>query len=312
MRCPFLREEQVKSCQAAPFRKSLARAAAQLDSERCSSPDHRSCPMLRQSNEAHPSPSRCPFLREALAQFCAATPSVTYVPWSASPEQRCAHDGHRFCSVFLGACGAGARRPSTIAADAREGRTELVAGVPMPGWLFYAESHLWLDAGDDGVGHVGIDAFVAQLLGRIERLAFVAVKGMAPPAVVLTVRGVDITLRFPRPLPIVAANMRLRASPDRLTADPYGSGWLFETRLPADAAPGPPLDAGLRHGPEAQQWMAGEVRRVSEWMHGHLHGARLAADGGRFSAELLDNLEPEHVARLLAELFAISDSRRVS
>src|SRR5512140_2425531 len=214
MRCPFLREEQVKSCQAAPFRKSLARSAAQADSERCSTPAYRGCPMLRQSHEAHPIPSRCPFLSEALAQFCAATPATTYVPWSSSPEQRCEHDGHRFCGVFLDARGADARRPAAIAADSGAARTDLVAGVPMPGWLFYAESHLWLDAGEGGIGHVGIDAFVAQLLGKIERLAFVAVKGTVPPAVTLTVRGVSLTLRFPRPLPLVAANLRLRASLD--------------------------------------------------------------------------------------------------
>jgi len=309
MRCPFLREEQIKSCQAAPFRKSLARSAAQAGSERCSSPEYRGCLMLRQSHEAHPSPSRCPFLSESLAQFCAATPVATYVPWSASPEQRCAHDGHRFCSVFLDARGADAKRPSTVGADTAEGRTDIVAGVPMPGWLFYAEGHLWLDAGDDGVGHVGIDAFLTQLLGKIGRLALVAAKGTAQPALVLTVRGVELSLRFPMPLPLVAANLRLRASLDRLTADPYGSGWLFEVRLPADAAS---FSGPLRHGSEARQWMAAEVRRVSEWLHGHLRGAQVAADGGRFSPGILDQLQPEDVARLLAEIIPASELRGTS
>ncbi len=308
MRCPFLREEQVKSCQASPFRKSLARASSSVASERCSSPDHRSCPMLRQSHEAHPSPSRCPFLSAALVQFCAACPRPTYVPWSASAEQRCAHEGHRFCSVFLEACGADARRPAAIAADAREARTDLVAGVPMPGWLLYSQSHLWLDAGEDGVGHVGIDAFVAQLLGRVERLAFTAVKGTVRPAVVLTVRGVEVVLCFPEPLPLVAANLRLRACLDRLTADPYASGWLFETRLPPDAA----ASASLRHGQEAQRWMEAEVGRVRGWIDGHLQKARLAADGGRFSPALLDHLEPDQVERLLDAIFPPSARRRPS
>lgn len=34
MRCPFLRDEQVKACEAAPFRKSLARAAARGEGDR--------------------------------------------------------------------------------------------------------------------------------------------------------------------------------------------------------------------------------------------------------------------------------------
>ncbi len=308
MRCPFLREEQVKSCQAAPFRKTLARSAAQLDSERCSSSRYASCPVLRPSREAHPSKERCPFLREALAQFCAATPAVTYVPWSASPEQRCAHDGHRFCPVFLDACGEEGRRPARIPADGPDGRSEDVAGVPMPGWLLYAESHLWLDVGDDGVLHVGIDGFVAQLLGPIERLTFLTVKGTLPPAVQIAARGAELTLRFPDPLRLVAANLRLRARLERLSADPYGSGWLFEARQPSGGMP----QGALKQGRAAKQWMTEEVRRVSEWMHAHLQRSRLAADGGRFAADFLEDLAAADVPSLLAAVFTPSQARSTS
>ena len=103
MRCPFLREEQVKSCQAAPFRKSLARSAATGEGELCTSADHASCPVAPGSREAHPDAARCPFLRESLVQFCSAAARPTYVPWSESPELRCASDGHRFCELFLAA-----------------------------------------------------------------------------------------------------------------------------------------------------------------------------------------------------------------
>ncbi|HXY41829.1 MAG TPA: hypothetical protein VEQ10_19295 [Vicinamibacteria bacterium] len=102
MRCPFLREEQVKSCQAAPFRKSLARASVRSDLERCSSPAHVDCRVAPRSHEAHPSPEHCPFLKESLVQFCALTPLPIYVPWSDSPELRCAHSGHRSCELFRG------------------------------------------------------------------------------------------------------------------------------------------------------------------------------------------------------------------
>jgi glycine cleavage system H lipoate-binding protein len=313
MRCPFLREEQVRSCQAAPFRKSVARSAARVDLERCSSPAYAGCPVAQQSREAHPSPARCPFLQESLVQFCAATPLPTYVPWSSSPELRCGHGGHRYCELFGAASGASAAQIAPP--GARDTALHVVEGIPMPGWLQYTPNHLWLDTGDDGVCHVGIDAFVAQLVGGVERLAFLTVKGSVRPAVVLTVRGVDLTLVFPEALAIVAANTRLRSSLGRLGTDPYGLGWLFEARRPADEQPVRRAADRLRCGSAAREWMESELRRVSELVHTHLvsrRGERLAADGGRFSADLLAHLDREEILRLFAELFPIPDTRRTT
>ena len=308
MRCPFLREEQVKSCHVAPFRKSLARSSATGEGERCTSADHRSCPALRESHEAHPDASRCPFLRESLVQFCAASPRPTYVPWSESPDLRCAHDGHRFCELFLAVAGASARGPALPTADSDESATAVVDGVPVPGWLFYADNHTWLDVGDDGLCHLGVDAFLARLVGEVESLTFLTVKGDVRPAVVLTVGGVDLTLVFARQLPLVAANTRLRSGLDRLVADPYGLGWLFTARWDEDAA-------GLHHGRAAREWMASEVSRLSTAVHEHLlhprAGQALPADGGSPAPGFLRHLEREDAQRLLAAFFPLPvDTRR--
>lgn len=314
MRCPFLREEQVKSCQAAPFRKSVARAVSREDLERCSSPAHVDCPVARQSQEAHPSPGRCPFLSESLVQFCAATPLPTYVPWSSSPELRCAHGGHRFCDLFLAASGALQPQPPDL--DGVDPRLHLACGVPMPGWLDYAANHLWLDTDSDGVCHLGLDAFVVQLVGKVERLAFLTLKGTVRPAVVLSVGGVDLTLAFPAPLVIVNVNTRLRSSLDRLVGDPYGRGWLFEARWPQGQTPADLAASGaLRRGEAAIQWMNDEVRKASELVHDRLvgpNGEPVAADGGRFACDLLAHLDREETLRLFAELFPIAESRRTS
>lgn len=307
MRCPFLREEQVKSCQVAPFRKSLARTCATGEGERCTSVDHGACPVLRESREAHPDASRCPFLRESLVQFCAASPRPTYVPWSESPDLRCAHDGHRFCELFLAAAGDAARGPALPPGDADEARAADVAGVPVPGWLFYAENHMWLDAGDDGLCHLGVDAFLTGLVGAVERLAFLTVKGDVRPAVVLTVGGLDITLVFPRRLVLVAANTRLRSGPDRLCSDPYGRGWLFTARWDERAD-------GLRHGKAAREWMASEVARLSTAVHESLlrprAGTALPADGGRPAPGFLRLLDREDALRLVAAFFPLPASDR--
>jgi glycine cleavage system H lipoate-binding protein len=313
VRCPFLREEQVKSCQAAPFRKSLVRAMATGTDERCTSADHLSCPAVLESREAHPAASRCPFLRESLVQFCAASPRPTYVPWSESPELRCSHDGHRYCELFLAA--AGSRGPALPSSDARESETAVVSGVPMPGWLFYAENHMWLDVGDDGLCHLGVDAFLARAAGGVERLSFLTLRGEARPAVVLTIAGADLTLVFASRLPIVAANTRLRSGLERLTADPYGLGWLFTARWSGSRDPLALRAAcGLRHGQAAREWMAAEAARLEAAVHEQLmrprHGAPLPADGGRPAPGFLQALERDEVQRFFSLLFPIPDFTR--
>lgn len=259
MRCVFLREEQVKSCRAVPFRRPLSRSALRGTQERCSTPEHRGCPVAPPSCQAHPVPAHCPFLQESLVQFCAAAAVPTYVPWSESPDLRCGHDGHRFCEVYLGVAGTAGRGPAQAPGGAPEARIFEVEGLPMPAWLHYAPNHLWLDLGDDDLVHIGVDAFLARQVEPAERLRFLTVKGLVRPTVFLSGRGADRTLAFARRLQLVAANTHLRASPGRLTADPYGAGWLFEGR----AAAHEPLLAGLLHGEAARAWMADEVRAAA-------------------------------------------------
>jgi glycine cleavage system H lipoate-binding protein len=313
MRCPFLRDDQVKSCQAAPFRKSLVRSMATGTDERCTSPLHRSCPALRESREEHPDASRCPFLRESLVQFCAASPRAPYVPWSESPELRCAHDGHRYCELYLAT--AGVRGPARPSAHADENETAVVDGLLVPGWLYYADNHFWLDVGDDNLCHVGLDAFFARAVGSVERLTFLTLKGEARPSVVVTVGGADLTLVFPERLPIVAANSRLRSGLERLTGDPYGRGWLWTARLPAGREPRPDAPRRLRHGQAARDWVAAECRRLETAVHEQLMargsaGEALPADGGRPAPGFLSLLQREPALRLFADFFPLPESTR--
>jgi glycine cleavage system H lipoate-binding protein len=305
MRCPFLREDQVKSCQASPFRKFVTRSASQLAPERCTSADYRKCSAVQESHEAHPDSTHCPFLRESLVQFCSASPVATYVPWSESPDLRCAHDGHRFCELYLAVAGPRGRGPAQGLAESDHAGTANVDGVMMPDWLYYSANHMWLDVGDDGLVHLGVDAFLARLLGQIDHLAFLTVKGVAHPTVVLTVRGVDLTLVFAHPVQIVAANTRLRFNLERLGADPYGRGWLFEAKAAAGHNPRVDLTTGLHHGAQAHDWMSHELHRLNELVHERILPSRYpeaAADGGTAAPDLVQHLERHEIMHLLTEL----------
>jgi glycine cleavage system H lipoate-binding protein len=315
MRCPFLREEQVRSCQASPIRKPIARSASRGEDERCSSPAYASCPTANASPGLLQGSSRCPFLLESLAQHCAASPLPTYVPWTESPASLCSGDGHRFCETYLSESGPRGRAPTRSPAGEIDSATHLVDGIPMPGWLSYAPNHMWLEVCDDGLLYAGVDAFLTQLVGTVERIAFLTLKGAVNPAVVLTVCGVDLTLHFPHRVELVTANTHLRSNPGRLVADPYGLGWLFEARAVPDrgarrGAPSDRLSHGMLRGLAAREHMSREVRRLSELIHDRILTDRsaqgpIAADGGRPAPDLLLNLGREEILRLFAELFPI-------
>lgn len=313
MRCPFLREAQVKSCQASPFKKLIVRSEAG-ETGRCTSAAHRSCPAAHELHEEGWVGDRCPFLAESLMQYCAAAPVTKYIPYSESAVSTCGSERHRFCELYLSLAGSPA--PALRGHDPERG-TEDADGIPVPRWLWYADGHTWLDLADDGTCHVGVDALLARTVGPVDRVHFVTVKGVEQPTAVLTAAGVDVPVTFPHALLISGANTALRAAPARLSNDPYGLGWLFtgqvRERASGHATAVPALTNGLHHGPEAATWMRHEVARLHDFVAESASRAagvsEAAADGGVPEAGLLRLLPREEAFRLVHRIFA---SGRVS
>jgi hypothetical protein len=101
MRCPFLREAQVKFCQVAPSRKMILRIPVQGVHEKCSSADYVTCSAAKEYHEEIPNQDRCPFLQESLMQYCAAAPVIKLLPYSESILSRCGNHDHLCCEVYL-------------------------------------------------------------------------------------------------------------------------------------------------------------------------------------------------------------------
>lgn len=308
MRCPFLREAHVQSCQASPIRKQIVRTGTTAD-ERCGSPAWRECPVACELNEERPSAGACPFHVESLVQYCSAAPVQKFIPWSDQAFSRCGSDAHRYCDLYL----ALAHTPAPPAApgEAAPGVDD-ADGIPVPQWLWFAPSHTWLSVGSDGVCHLGVDAFLARTLGGIDRVQFVTTKGFERPAAVLTVREVDVTVSFPNPVQITGVNGALRADPARLARDPYGLGWLFEgiVRDRAGVSTGTPrIIDGLLRGDAATSWMRREglrLRGLAEAASERIWGTRLAADGGLPAPGLVRTLPHEEALRLSHLLLSTS------
>jgi len=288
MTCPFLKEAQVKYCQADSRRMLIPIAQAARADERCGSALHTTCPAYG----TQPLPAEavaggaCPYLRESLMQYCSAAGLTKFVPYSESMLSRCGTSAFRYCELYLDMAHPGEGGAGTD-------------GLPLPARLRYSTNHMWLDVTDEGTCYAGIDAFLSRALGRVDRIGYAWLKGNHRPTVILGVNGSEVELVFPNHFLLTRCNLYLRADPARLTSQPYAGGWLFEGIPSAGTAD------GLIAGEEARGWMEQEQRRANEFLQQqHRRECRGAcADGGEFATGILRTLEPERRLAFFHEFF---------
>jgi len=292
--CPFLRETKVRTCHAAPLRKMIADGGNTLNNEKCHSQAHAECPVFQERGGEPAGP--CPHLDERLVQYCGAAPVARYVPYSPAEATRCGSEAYKYCDAWL----ALARPHGTAGAPQLD-------GVVVPENLYYAPNHLWLDAGQSGLCHIGVDGLLARLLGKLDRVSFLTPQGTRRPAAIATVCGVDWPLVFPSALQIDRSNSHLRADPSRITRDPYGAGWLYAGWIPPGEDPARML-SNLVQGRQATAWMSQEAHRLSEWVQRQLSSRmgepQLACDGGWIVESVAHLLRREELLDVLHEFFA--------
>lgn len=291
MRCPFLREAQVRFCRASAYRKLIIRSDATV-AERCSSPDWKKCEITANHVIEPPLPDSCPFLQVSPVQYCSVAPVSRFVPYTDSTQARCNTDHHKYCEIYL-----------DLADPAGQGHCpsgesgQTVMGVRIPAGYAFVKNHVWIERNADGGWHAGIDDFLARLLGRVDRVTFG--KAMA----VLQVKGVEFTVVLPPGLTVSGANRALRLVPDLVLRFPYERGWLFEGR-----ESGVWQSGALVPDDTVAEWMKAEFRGLSEYVQRNIGsdsvpGMRLAADGGVPVEGLLSHLKRGDATRLFEHFF---------
>lgn len=316
MRCPFLREAQVKSCRASSCRKMIAQVAGQSATERCSTSAYAECPAAKPLIGEDAILDQCPYLHDSLVQFCGAASLTKYIPYSEEVLSHCGTDSHKYCELFLAFAqpqsyeahaAPGARQHPASAAE----KEVSVDGIRVRTDLMYTPNHMWVEVSEDRTVHVGIDALLAGLLGQVDQISYVTPRGIQRPAVVFTVHGTDLPVILPHKMSITGVNAALRTYPSRLFADPYTRGWLFEgTDLELAASPGGKGQfSSLVSGAEAVEWMREELHHVSEVVHDLSHascsdGVVLMADGGNPQPGVAQQLNRDDLLHLFNELFS--------
>src|SRR5215467_14602173 len=99
MRCPYLKEANVKQCSNSAWRKMIVQQASEAGDEKCLSPAHANCAVYRRRSEAATSAKRCPYLEEKLAEYCAAATIAQMVP-QTDALSRCHSASYKYCEVF--------------------------------------------------------------------------------------------------------------------------------------------------------------------------------------------------------------------
>lgn len=318
MRCPFLEEAAVCFCGVSPFRKMLLNTTRFADDEKCTSRQFTTCHLAAGRPEVKSGAGSCPFFCESLVQFCAAAPATHFIPYSETLLSSCQSEGHRYCDLFLNQAEPG--RVEEPQARATRAGVPRVDGIDLPLNLAFSPNHMWLDVSEDGSCHLGVDAFLAKVIGKVERVSFVARANVCQPAAVLRVYGVDLTLVFPGRVSIGRSNVHLLRDPDRVVSDPCGRGWLYEGRVPPPV-PTAEADGGwfahLYRGKEALAWMKSETDRMTRFVHEILSqagpaGQRLLNDGGTFNPPIVPHLAPEDRMLLFNTFFSLDNQWRSS
>lgn len=319
MRCPFLREAQVKFCRASVYKKMIVRLPDQPGNERCSSKEYVNCPAAKQYIEDMPSIDHCPFLHESLVQYCTASAVTKYIPYSESVNSQCGTDSHRYCDLYLAIAHPEMQHGPILNSDntiTRSGKEYLVDNIRVPENLWFSPNHMWMEISTEGIIHIGIDEFMVKLLGHIESLAFVTTTGIQRPTVVLTVHGFDMNLTFPYHVHITKANTYLRSNPQKILADPYHLGWLFEGIVEKSVHIKEAF-GGLIQGTEAVNWIDDELKRINSFTHElssrpDMQGAVLMADGGSVQTGISYLLQRDDFLQLCNQFFTLFPSRKLS
>jgi glycine cleavage system H protein len=177
--------------------------------------------------------------------------------------------------------------------------------VRLPGGVFFARSHTWLNLFPSGHAWLGIDDFVARLLDD-PRVTFLAEPGArvkrGDPLFKLEENGHAFTVRSPIHGEVLAVNHELAQEPGLLRRAPLLDAWAIEV------APARPADLKtLLLGDETRRWMGDEFARLRDVLAGAggvLQPAMLQ-DGGPPVAGAMKLVGPEVWERFEREFLEV-------
>ncbi len=150
-----------------------------------------------------------------------------------------------------------------------------------PQGVFLDTAHTWLRITSDGRLRVGIDDFLAEAVGQVDKVECPA-QGASiergQPLFTLTVKGRKLVVPSPASGTFMAANANTQRDPSAVVRDPYGAGWVASIWTRDHHAAITPL----RIGAAATHFLREELHRLADFMvpSGSMASVPVMADGG--------------------------------
>jgi glycine cleavage system H lipoate-binding protein len=174
------------------------------------------------------------------------------------------------------------------------------AGFEIPTGYEFHPGHTWVC--DEGVqnARVGIDAFAAQLFGKIERIETVELNRWVRQGQkiwTVTHDGKPVEMLSPIEGVVVSLNYKVIKDPALLTADPYKDGWVCVVKAPD-------LRTNMKNliqGPLVAPWMQNTLSRLNALTM--QYAPTMAQDGGMPVDGLLSQVDPATQERIVQEFF---------
>ncbi len=173
-------------------------------------------------------------------------------------------------------------------------------GFEIPKDYAFHPGHTWLSDEGHQNARIGLDAFAANLIGKIDSIDFAELNRWVRQGqrlCTITHGGRKVELLSPVEGVLTSINHELLKNPDVAINDPYKDGWLCTIKAPELAF----NRNNLLRGPIVPAWMHNSAVRVGE-MLSQLTPS-LAQDGGFPVKGLLFQVSPDAQKQLTKEFF---------
>jgi glycine cleavage system H lipoate-binding protein len=172
-------------------------------------------------------------------------------------------------------------------------------GFEIPQDYCFHLGHTWVmrEGADDA--RVGVDKFVANLMGKIDHVDICGANRwvrQGQKIVTLSGGGTSVDLLSPVEGVVTAINDDVLRDPSLLTNDPYENGWIAMVKSPDLKV----NQRNLIQGSMVAPWMQNNVIRLSAMLSAT---PALAQDGGTPISGLLPQLTPELRQKVVKEFF---------
>jgi glycine cleavage system H lipoate-binding protein len=167
---------------------------------------------------------------------------------------------------------------------------QMVEWFLVPERLYYHPGHAWARVEEGDLVTVGMDDFAQKLLGRVSAIGLPGVgsrMAQGEKGWNLVSDGRSVDMLSPVDGTVAAVNDEVLASPDRISRDPYGNGWLLKVRAPKIAA----NVKQLLSGSLARRWMEEVCENLRRMMSPDL--GRVYQDGGLPIDGMARSLDPD-------------------